>query len=250
MNRKLGKLPAVHDPRTLRLAKYITELPPAPPFCDWGKAVTVDWNEMGNDEFGDCTCAAAGHLIMNWTANGGSIYIPADISIIKAYVDVGGYVPGDPSTDNGAVELDVLNYWRNTGIAGHMIGAFAATSPAHQEHIKQAIYLFEGVYIGLNLPLSAKEQDVWDATSFCKRSDRDTPGSWGGHAVPVLGYDTDGLTCITWGQPKRMTWAFWKTYCDEAYAILSQDQVNGTTGLTASGFKLDSLNDDLAAVKD
>ena len=37
-----------------------------------------------------------------------------------------GFRPGDPSTDRGAYALDVLNYWRQSGIAGHRIAAYAA----------------------------------------------------------------------------------------------------------------------------
>ena len=33
---------------------------------------------MLNDSIGDCTCAAAGHLIMEWTANAGKEVVPAD----------------------------------------------------------------------------------------------------------------------------------------------------------------------------
>src|SRR5271156_3836654 len=66
---KLGKQAARHDPRTLLLASYTTaSLPTAPASYDLtGKVQT--WGMMENDQLGDCTCAAAGHLIMEWTAN-------------------------------------------------------------------------------------------------------------------------------------------------------------------------------------
>ena len=252
MNRpfgKLGKLAPRHDPRTLRLAHYFTDaLPAAPPSKDWAaEGKVVAWPMMLNDSLGDCTCAAAGHMIEAWTANGNpalAAFVPADADILDAYKAVSGYDPADPTTDTGAVELDVLRYWRRVGIAGHEIGAFASIRPANTAHVKAAVHLFGGVYIGLALPLAAQTQDVWDFA--CPGPDA-VGGSWGGHAVNIVAYDADGLTCITWGDTKRMTWAFWRAYCDEAYALISTDFLRGD-GKTPDGFDLAALNADLAAL--
>jgi hypothetical protein len=62
---------------------------------------------------------------------------------------------------------------------------------------------------------------VWDVAPNGGVNAR--PGSWGGHCVFVPKYDAQGFTCITWGQPKTMTLAFWKKYCDEAHTLLGQD---------------------------
>src|SRR5260370_34160259 len=67
---KLGKGTARHDPRTLLMAAYITPSLPTPPASfDLTTKVKSLWGMMENDQIGDCTCAAAGHLIMEWTAN-------------------------------------------------------------------------------------------------------------------------------------------------------------------------------------
>ena len=71
---KLGKQSPRHDPRTLQFATYVQPEPPCrlpPPSVDYSTAVTGPWGMMHNDTIGDCTCAAAGHLIMEWTANVG-----------------------------------------------------------------------------------------------------------------------------------------------------------------------------------
>jgi hypothetical protein len=65
--------------------------------------------------------------------------------------------------------------------------------------------------------------------------------------VPVVAYDAHGLTVVTWGALKRMTWGFWQAYCDEAYALLSPDFLNAS-GVAASGFDLAQLNADLKTV--
>lgn len=242
----LGKQAPRHDARTLDLARYFTpSLPPPPASIAWGRSV-ARWGMMQNDALGDCTCAAAGHLVMAWASENKKLVVPADAQIVAAYSAITGYAPSDPTSDRGAVELDVLKFWRASGIAGHKIGAFASVSPKNVGHVKSAIALFGGLYIGVALPLSAQGQAVWDVPKGGARG-KGKPGSWGGHAVPVIGYDASGLTVVTWGQPLKMTWAFWAAYCDEAYALLSPDWVDGTAP-APSGFDLATLTADLKAL--
>lgn len=116
---KLGKGGARHDPRALLLASYLTPALPAPPAIFEVSSKVKVWGMMDNDQIGDCTCAAAGHLIMEWTANSGQkMATPTDQQIVAAYSAITGYNPVTGANDNGAIEVDVLNYWRQTGIAG------------------------------------------------------------------------------------------------------------------------------------
>ncbi|MGB0034318.1 MAG: hypothetical protein WBP79_02450 [Candidatus Acidiferrales bacterium] len=243
--RRLGKQEARHDPRTFQFAKYLKpEALPAPPAKEsWTKPVST-WPMMANDTIGDCTCAAAGHLIEEWTANASTLVVPPTADIIAAYSAITGYNPADPSTDRGAVELDVLNYWRQTGIAGRKIEAFVALEPQNTEHVKDGVMLFGAVYIGLALPISAQTQTVWSVPPG-GATGQGAPGSWGGHAVPIVGYDHRTLTCVTWGKLLKMTWGFWHTYCDEAYAILSPDWIK-SNHYSPGNFDLATLQADLA----
>lgn len=245
--RPMGRKPAKRDPRTMRMEKYLTAavLADPPARVDWS-ATATDLGPMANDALGDCTCAAAGHLIQCWSAtNGGQIIIP-DADIVTAYSAVGGYVPGDPSTDNGAFELDVLNYWRTTGIGGHKILAFVAVDPKNRRHVEIAMDLFGGLYSGLSLPASARDQEVWSLPFGGAIADG-APGSWGGHAVPWLNYGPLGIVCVTWGALKTLTWSFAATYTEELYAVVSEDWATGAMP-APSGFDLPTLQADLAAV--
>lgn len=252
----LGKNSPRRDSRNLRFAKYSANLPAPPSVCNWTNPVT-SWPMMLNDTLGDCTCAAAGHMQQCWTANVGVEFIPTDAQIESAYELVGGYVPGNPSTDNGADEVTVLNSWRQTGIAGRKISAYVAVNPQNATEVKQAINLFGGIYTGLAMPLAWQGTQTWDAPSsgVCARVYRAlvgdsqwTPGSWGGHAVPVLDYDTKGYTPITWGSDAyRITSSGFAAYCDEAYAVVSQDFLNAK-GVDPQGFDVAQLMADLQEV--
>jgi hypothetical protein len=249
---KLGKQAARHDPRTLLMASYMTtELPAPPPTFDLTSKVSA-WGMMENQDIGDCTCAAAGHLIMEWTANAGKKMVtPTDKQIVDAYSAITGYNPKTGANDNGAVEIDVLNFWRQSGIAGHKIAAYMALEPSNHNHIMDSVYIFEGCYIGVQLPVSAKDQiknhQPWSVPPGGAIGDG-KPGSWGGHAVPVVAYDSRGVTVVTWGALQMMTWSFWEAYCEEAYAILSADYLTGRKK-TPQGFSLKQLRADLANLR-
>lgn len=241
MNRCLGRLPARHDPRTLKLGKYLTALPPTPSARDWTAGKT-EWGQMLNNELGDCTCAALGHACQTWSLNSIKLEVtPADADILAAYEKWCGYNPADPSTDQGGVELTVLNCFKRDGLAGHFLAAFADPAVQNLEEVKQGINLFGGVYIGITLTNAQLDADVWDVIP------NDQSGVAGGHAVWVPRYDADGsFTCITWGELKKMTAAFWASCVDEAHCLLGSLWITPTGA--PSGFDLTQLQQDLAGI--
>ena len=46
--------------------------------------------------------------------------------------------------------------------------------------------------------------------------------------MPLVGYNATGPICVTWGALKQMTWEWWATYAEEAYALLSPDWLRAT----------------------
>ncbi len=242
---KLGKSIAVYDTRRLALGDYLTALPTIPRIVVWDAGI-IDWGMMLNDRLGSCTCAAIGHIIMALTKLHGTEIIPSDDDVLVAYEAVSGYSPNKPNSDDGATINDVLNYWATTGIAGHKILTALSLEPKNSQHIYAALYLFGNIDIGLQLPLTAQKQRIWHVAAgppFVLRGNR-APGSWGGHSVNVVDIDQNGLTIVTWGALKKMTWGFWNTYCDEAYAVLSNDWVDPNKS-APNGFDLASLQQDL-----
>ena len=228
---KLGKRRAVHDVRTLKLSNYLDiTLPSAPVECNWTNKVTT-WGMMLNDKLGICAVAGPGHIEMGWTSQINKPFIPTDQQLLTAYSAIAGYDPKatpDPvtsenPTDTGCVMLDVVKYWRTVGIAGKCINSFVGVNPADISQVREAIYIFGALNIGLALPKFIEKQMctcvIWDKPADLKGDNE--PGSLGGHCVPILKYKPGIFTCVTWGGLQDMTEAFFQAYCDEAYACLS-----------------------------
>lgn len=198
---------------------------------------------MLNDQLGDCTIAGLGHAVQVWTANTGTEQTVADADILAAYEKWDGYNPSDPSTDQGGIELDVLTDFKRDGMAGHKLMAFADVRVSSFANVKQAINLFGGLYIGMQVPNFIMQDipAVWDVVA-------DDGGIDGGHCVYVVGYDVSGVSFISWGSLYKMTWAYWQKYVDEAHALLSADFI-AATGLDPQGFNLAQLQADLQEIR-
>jgi hypothetical protein len=248
----LGRRPTKHDPqgRTLQLARYLTAQLPAPPaWINWAQRVEGGWPVYANDRYGDCTCASAAHAEVAWSAVAGHPSRPSTDEVLRAYSAVTGFSPGPPpSNDNGAYMLDVANYWRKVGIGGRRVAAYMKIDHQDPQQIRQAIALFGAVYAGVDLPLAARVQFAagrwWTTTATTASAAR---GSWGGHAVALLGYDARALLGITWGREQRMTWAWWRRYASEAYALVSPDFLD-RAGRSPAGLDLAALLADLQRV--
>ena len=244
---RLGRLPNPPEKRAraLSLEHYVAPLPQAPASLDLTPGIP-SWPVYLNSTLGDCTCAAVAHMVEVFSREAtGTAKLVEDSDVLALY-ETQGYRPGDPSTDQGADEMSVLDVWRRQGIAGETLYAYASCDPSKHDLVQTAAWLFFGLYIGIQLPVIAQGQQVWDAVPG--PLSQIEPGSWGGHAVNVVGYDAGGLTVITWGATKRMTWAFWDTYVDEAWVCLPQDFEQLGTKPLDNGFNAAQLNADLVSV--
>jgi hypothetical protein len=193
---KLGRLPARYDARTLRMSSYMPpKLPPPLGNIDHTMGLR-NWGMMRNNEIGDCTAAAAAHAVQVWTINTSAIETVSDDQVVDFY-RLFGYDPTRPETDQGAVELDVLNRWRRDGFCGHKIIAYVAADHSDQTQVRTGCQLFGGLYLGIVLPKSAQFQQTWDVA-------KDDLGIWGGHAVWMVGYDSHGVTVVTWGKDNAL----------------------------------------------
>jgi hypothetical protein len=167
----------------------------------------------------------------------------ADSIVQSAYSKWCGYVPGNPSTDNGGIELDVLTDWQQQGLGGHGLTAFADPTLGNLAEYRQSIALFGGLYIGITLTNAQVEADEWDVIP------NDNSGIAGGHCVFVPRYDADGsFICITWGELRRMTPAFVAQAWGEAHTLIMPDWFE-KSGVDPTGLNLAQLQADLAIVR-
>lgn len=224
MGLKLGKCAVKPHPKTIKFSAVLKAgTLPAPPAKNYWEYLVKSWPMMENDELGCCVVAAAGHMEQNWTAHSGTMITVPDEQIVEAYSAVGGYVPGQPSTDQGLAITDFLSFWQTTGFAGRKILGWVGVDQTNITHVKQAVYLFGALDIGVQLPNSAMDQFnagmPWDVVA-------DDGGIDGGHCIPIMGQGSQGFACITWGKIQYMTNAFFAKYCDESYGIVTQDWLN------------------------
>ncbi len=220
MDYALGKQPAIIHADTLRLSNYLQpELLAAPPASVDLTSGIVTWPMYGNDLLPDCTAAAAAHLSEIWSLLAGVEYIPEEPEVEALWLASNG---NDPT--QGAYMLNLLREWQHKPLKGGVAPyAYVYVNWQLSQMVKTAIALFGGLYVGLAMPRSAMYQTGPDGIwSIVVGTDADW-GSWGGHAVNIVGYDERGLTCITWGQKQKMSWAFFNRYCDEAWAVLPTD---------------------------
>jgi hypothetical protein len=200
-----------------------------------------------NDQLGDCTEACKGHIIQALTAIGeGKELTVSNSQVEKWYERDGGYVPGDPSTDNGCVVQTVLQNWFEFDKSVCPITEYAELDNFYNVYnLKEALYLFGSIYLGIQVPQSAEDQfqngEPWTYV----------PGSpiIGGHAVPIQeilapGYN-DMIHIVTWGQIQPMSRSFFSHYCEEAWVVLSPDWFNAS-GVDTDGFNMAQLQSDFS----
>lgn len=239
--RRLGCLPRTHNPLVPHLrAMRAIEQPPIPAALNWLDSMPPGLGMMLNDTLGDCACAAVYHAIQVWTFHvAGSALTEPDAMVEKLYEEACGYVPGDPSTDQGGVEQSVLNYLTTTGApmsdgTRQKLGAFVEIDHRQTDSVKRAVAEGGAIYLGIQIP------EAWcSAPVGSDWTDASGPIA-GGHAIIAAGYDADWLYVVSWGSVWRMSWAAFATVCDEAYFLADPLFINAK-GLTPFGMSLADL---------
>ncbi len=237
---RLGKHPKKTDRRTLMLARYLHKLPTPMPIVDHASRLPTNIGMMGNDAYGDCTVAAAGHAVQSWSVYAdNSMWTIADADILAAYKVLS-------PNDNGAFMLDALNYWHKTGIGDDKIEAFVETGTADLTQAKLAIEYFGSHYIGMSLP-NTNTFGPWDVVNPVWSADPNN-----GHAVVLIGYDDSrGMFKVaTWGEIWDMSYSWFQKYTDEGYAVLDDIELIKASGKSPEGFDWAALINDLAHIGD
>ncbi len=253
---KLGRnRPVARCPR-FALKNYLTRSMPAPPAAiDYAKDATAALSQIyDNDTLGDCVIAGMAHVVGVLTGNSGvKPFLYSNAEIIGLYSAIGGYVPGQPSTDRGCDEQTALNYWENNGAlppkttsptGAHKIAGWMTVDSSNLEECQTALWLFENLYFGLELPdawinpMPSASGFVWDVAG--------DPDPQNGHCVVGVGYTAAGITIDTWGMTGLMTNAAVAKYPTQAsggelYTVVSMDAISKANEKAPSGFDWSQL---------
>lgn len=227
MDVRLGKHDYKFDEKTLKLATAISPTVVFPRKFDFDHGRKPFPIEMlGNDQWGDCVKVGQANELMRLERLEQRRTLPINTDVVvSAYkAQTGAQSPGDPH-DTGLIMLDNLRLWRTQGFTvktrPYKIAAFGELEPDEPNQLRAAVFLLHGIQFGFALPRAAQrmtQTGVWDVNG---ESDPDfKPGSWGGHCVYCKAYDENTFEVITWGQKVKVTDAFVKRYCDEAWAVV------------------------------
>jgi hypothetical protein len=237
--------------RLKSLLRAPTALPPPLASVD-NYSLVGDWPMYDRGKALDCTCAAAGHMIMAWTTLAqGACYRPSVESILAVYDNVKDRSSADPNTTCAMVT--VLRWWRDKGIAEHRIQDYTHLLRGEKDSVRNSINLLGCCYIGLQLPaflfLPGVDalQSPWTVPSSGTSEPNTRTNPKYGHAVAAVGYDDQNITFVTWGHIKTMTWTFYAAYSDEAYAVLSPDWFTNA-GSPRYGLQLAALAGELERI--
>lgn len=253
-----GKLPATHRVSDPLFTEYrdagLAITPPA--VFGHGNSFT-DWGMNGNDNYGDCVLAGGGHeieLIANLAAGGVTNRKVVTVTAANSLADYGAITGFDPATganDNGTNVHEALDYRIKTGLIDstgkrHKIVAYVSLEVGNLAHLRQALWIFEAVGIGFEVPGTAQQQfaegKVWSVVPG-------NPEIEGGHYVPLVGVPAVGnLACVSWARRQVMTDGFYEKYADEAYAYITEDELNRKSHRNWGGFNWADLKADLKLV--
>ena len=260
----------VEHPR-LKMNNYMLSALPTPPSqYGYAREAQIELHQMYlNDQLGDCVEACIAHAVGVFGAQNGAQWIFTPAQITALYSAWGGYVPGNPSTDNGTDIQTALAGWQKHGAPGPDVSAFfkpvigAPKYKAHQiigslkldaanmQEVRTAIWLFENAILGLELPdawinpFPNASGFVWDVAG--------APDPNNGYCVLVTNYNPSGLLIATWALNGVMTDAAFQEYCGtanggEVYAVLSEDIIDRAQQKAPNGIAWSSLVADLKSL--
>lgn len=257
---RLGKLPARPDAYKFKLVNFLKDgaatLPPAPAVFGHDNAIKL-WGMLGNDQYGDCVFAGAGHETMLWNQTAGKTVPFTTKATLSDYSAVTGFDPSDPNSDQGTDMEEAAKYRRKTGVIDgngkrHTVDAYlelpgvsarGANSASMLTALASVAYVFGAVGVGIEFPGSAMDQfnagQPWDVVKGSSIE--------GGHYVPLIGRKANGnFEVVTWGQVQEVTPAFLLKYVDEAVVYVSLEALQN--GKTIDGFDVAALQSALNAL--
>jgi hypothetical protein len=215
------------------------------------KAAPALHQMYGNDTLGDCVIAGGFHVrgVSSYNAGAGVVFSMKEV--IADYSAIGGYDPsqtqpdGSNPTDQGCDENVALSYWKKTGFPdGVKLAGAVSVDATNEAEIKLALYLFENVYFGVELPdawvnpMPSKSGFKWDVAG-----DADPEN---GHCFVGVDYVAGGVKIDTWGMTGYVTWAAAAKYAvsksgGQLFTLLTPDIIAKASAKSPAGFDIATL---------
>jgi hypothetical protein len=210
-----GRKPALIPAGLRDLTYYAAGALPKPP-----PSVTVPdvptWGMLGNDQYGDCGVAGLEHgqMAMASILNLNGFTAPGAQQAVQYYL---GYTGGQ---DSGVVLSDFLRYvqGQSQGFYGELVEAYAPVTVQDIPTLQFAISAYGFAYTGISVTQGMEDAfgsgQPWDMSAV-------QGSSLGGHCIPLVGYDSQYLYAVTWGEVQAIAYPAWHQVAEEAWAVIS-----------------------------
>lgn len=206
-------------------------VPAVPPNADG-----TSWGMDGNNVYGDCGVAGINHGFMAAAsivqAYSGETW-PTDQQVVDYYLSYTG------GADTGVVLADFLAYVKSRQFFGHTIQGYAPITvsdiPTLQFAVDAYAFSYTGIYVTNAMEAAFQNGQPWTL------EDLFSPQA-GGHCIPLVGYDSNYLYCVTWGKVQPITYSAWHFIADEAWAVIPGE----FTSTDGRGISLSALQQDLS----
>ena len=219
------------------LSSYVKgPLPPVQYPVDVSAGIT-NWQMLGNgpdptckthpNGVGDCTFAGRQHYKMA-KANAYAESQPTESSDQL----VAEYLTYDHGQDQGANIADLLLSWYQAG----KIAAFAPVDHTNRDECDSAMAQFHGLYVGVNLTPNC-DQLFEQGQPWALNGEQPDPSE--GHCIVKVKADDQSDGWVTWGalQPSTVGWS--SACLDEAWVIITDEDVKATQNLDITQLQAD-----------
>lgn len=248
---KLGRLPSRLE--VPKLSDYMTDpFPQVDPRStfDGTSGIKTGLGMLGNDTYGDCVFAGYVHTYMlnAWLAGeqpAGNVPNPAvwptQDQVLTAYFTYGGspqptnYVwSAQNGYDNGA-DMATAALWFTKNTIGPLpkLAAFASVADSGEiyEGAMQAFgTVWTGIMVSNEMLSEYQAEQPWSSLAT----------DWvGGHCVPHSYRSPTLGKCVTWGQEQEFTWPNWRVVREEAFVLLTEEQLKAQKFFDAAKLQAD-----------
>jgi hypothetical protein len=237
----------------LKLSNYVHSDAPQVPKAVHRSHLEHNFPMYGNDRLSDCGEAMGLKGIEAFHLDAHTPVPPfTEADAERLYEEVGGYVPGDPATDNGTDNQVLVEWWQSHGVtcaadkSTHKIVATVEVDPKDVALNQRAIWEFVVLFRAVGLPVTAQGQRAWDVADPSLQGPA-ALGSWGYHDVPYLSYDGSRYRVETWGSNLLATYAFDAAYAVGGFVVVTEEQLD-KKGMSPAGFDWTKLNADVRSL--